>query len=57
MNASTGLSLFVLNAGETPTLPESLVVSQDASTNQAVADVLSTINKALKITQHNLAQA
>ena len=57
MNASTGYSPFVLNAGEPPTLPESLVVSQGSTTNQAVVDVLSTMNKALEIAQHNLAQA
>ena len=57
MNASTGFSPFVLNAREPPTLPELLVVSHSSATNQAVADVLSTMKKALEIAQHNLAQA
>ena len=51
------LFTFVLNAGEPPTLPELLVVSQGSATNQVVADVLSTMKKALEIAQHNLAQA
>ena len=49
VNASTGYSPFVLNAGEPPTLPESLIVSQGSATNQVVADVLSMMKKALKI--------
>ena len=57
VNASTGYSPFVLNLRETPTLPESLVVSQDSSMDQAVANVLSTMKKALETAQHNLAQA
>ena len=57
MNASTSYSSFVLNAGEPPTPPESLVVSQGSTTNHVVADVLSTMKKALEIAQHNLAQA
>ena len=57
VNASTDYSPFALNAGEPPTLPESLVVSQGSTTNQVVADVLSTMKKALEIAQHNLAPA
>ena len=57
VNASIGYSPFVLNAGEPPTLPESLVVSHSSATNQAVADVLNTMKKALEIAQRNLAQA
>ena len=49
VNASIGYSPFVLNAGEPPTLPESLVVSQGSANNQVVADVLSTMKKALEI--------
>ena len=52
VNASIGYSPFVLNAGEPPTLPESLIVSQGSATNQAVADVLSMMKKALEIAQH-----
>ena len=49
VNASTGYSPFVLNVGETLTLPESLVVSQGSSMNQVVADALSTKKKLLEI--------
>ena len=47
VNASTGYSPFVLNAGETPTLPEALVVGQEQNSNQTVADVLQTMKEAL----------
>ena len=57
VNASTGYSPFVLNAGEPPTVPKSLVVSQGSTTNQVVADVLGTMKKVLEIAQHKLAQA
>ena len=48
VNASTGYSPFVLNAGEPPTLPESLVVSQGNATNPAVVDALSPMKQALR---------
>ena len=57
VNASTGYSPFVLNAGETPTLPEALVVGQEQSSNQAVTDVLQTMKEALATAQQNLVQA
>ena len=49
MNASIGYSPFVLNVENTLTLLESFVVSQGSSMNQVVADVLSTMKKALEI--------
>lgn len=49
MNTSMGYSLFVLNAREPPTLPESLVVPQSSSSNQAVKDVLHWMKVALEI--------
>ena len=57
VNASTSSSPFVLNVREPPTLPESLIFSQGSATNQAVADVLNTMKKALEIPHHNLGQA
>ena len=46
-----------MNAREPLTLPKSLVVCQGSATNQVLADVLSTMTKALEIAQHNLTQA
>ena len=57
VNASTGYTPFVLNAGEAPTLPKSLVVGQGKTQNQAVADVLRTMKEALATAHHNLVQA
>ena len=57
VNASTGFAPFVLNAGEAPTLPESLIVGQGTVKNQAVADVLKTMKEALATAQHNLVKA
>lgn len=47
----------MLNIGEPPTLPESLVVPQSSSSNQAVEYVLRQMREGLRIAQCNLAQA
>ena len=57
MNASTSFAPFVLNAGEAPTLPESLVVGQGTVKNQTVVNVLKTMKEALATAQHNLVKA
>ena len=57
INVSTGYTLFLLNSGENPTLPEHLVISQESTSNQEVKEAISRMKEALSDAKNNLAKA